>query len=355
MPFVKTIKNKAYFMRYQVKYRRRREGKTDYQSRAGLVTQDRRKFNTPKYRLVVRISNRDVTCQVIYARIIGDVVLCAAYSHELPRYGLPVGLTNYAACYATGLLLARRLLKKVHLDDSFTGVTKVTGDVAEMETAEDGPRPFTAYLDTGLAHTSTGARVFAALKGAADGGLNVPHNEKRMVGFKPAEKEKGGEKKEGKFNVAVLRDHIFGKHVALYMKRLEKEEPEKFAAHFSQYIKHGITADGLEKIIKSVHEKIRADPDAQIKKHEFKPELPSKAPKRQIPLNLKQRHDRFRQKLAAILKRSTLGKDFIMPVDDGKLVITGGDEEEEEKAEGEAAEGEAAPAEGEAAAAEAEE
>lgn len=29
MPFVKKVKNDAYFSRYQVKYRRRREGKTD--------------------------------------------------------------------------------------------------------------------------------------------------------------------------------------------------------------------------------------------------------------------------------------------------------------------------------------
>jgi large subunit ribosomal protein L5e len=35
----------------------------------------------------------------------------------------------------------------------------------------------------GLARTTTGARVFAALKGACDGGLNIPHNEKRFVGY----------------------------------------------------------------------------------------------------------------------------------------------------------------------------
>jgi hypothetical protein len=29
MPFVKNVKNDAYFSRFQVKYRRRREGKTD--------------------------------------------------------------------------------------------------------------------------------------------------------------------------------------------------------------------------------------------------------------------------------------------------------------------------------------
>jgi len=35
--------------------------------------------------------------------------MCAAHSHELPKYGLKVGLTNYAAAYCTGLLLARRV------------------------------------------------------------------------------------------------------------------------------------------------------------------------------------------------------------------------------------------------------
>lgn len=47
--------------------------------------------------------------QIAYARIEGDVIVCAAYAHELPRYGIKVGLTNYAAAYCTGLLLARRV------------------------------------------------------------------------------------------------------------------------------------------------------------------------------------------------------------------------------------------------------
>lgn len=47
--------------------------------------------------------------QVAYARIEGDKIIAAAYAHELPRYGVKVGLTNYAAAYCTGLLLARRV------------------------------------------------------------------------------------------------------------------------------------------------------------------------------------------------------------------------------------------------------
>ena len=47
--------------------------------------------------------------QIAYAKIEGDHIVAAAYSHELPKYGIPVGLTNYAAAYCTGLLLARRV------------------------------------------------------------------------------------------------------------------------------------------------------------------------------------------------------------------------------------------------------
>ena len=45
---------------------------------------------------------QDIICQVVHSRIIGDITVAAAYSHELPKYGVEVGLTNYAACYCTG-------------------------------------------------------------------------------------------------------------------------------------------------------------------------------------------------------------------------------------------------------------
>lgn len=64
MGFVKVVKNKAYFKRYQVKLKRRREGKTDYYARKRLTVQDKNKYNTPKYRLIVRFTNRDVIAQV---------------------------------------------------------------------------------------------------------------------------------------------------------------------------------------------------------------------------------------------------------------------------------------------------
>lgn len=57
--------------------------------------------------------------QIAYAKIEGDMIVCAAYSHELPKYGITVGLTNYAAAYCTGLLLARRVTPHAHVLQAF--------------------------------------------------------------------------------------------------------------------------------------------------------------------------------------------------------------------------------------------
>jgi large subunit ribosomal protein L5e len=251
MGFVKVVKNKQYFKRYQVKFKRRREGKTDYYARKRLIFQDKNKYNTPKYRLIVRLSNKDITCQIAYARIEGDKIVCAAYSHELPKYGIKTGLTNYAAAYCTGLLVARRILLKLGLDSLYSGCTEVTGDEYNVESQDDGPAAFRCFLDVGLARTTTGARVFGAMKGAVDGGLNIPHSVKRFPGYSAENKS---------FNAEVHRAHIFGQHVADYMRSLEEEDPEAFKRQFSKYISLGIRADDLEEVYKKAHNAIRADP-----------------------------------------------------------------------------------------------
>ncbi|KAJ2506872.1 60S ribosomal protein L5 [Coemansia sp. RSA 2049] len=286
MPFVKLQKNKAYFKRYQVKYRRRREGKTDYYARKRLIVQAKNKYNAPKYRLVVRFTNTDIVCQIVYAKIQGDAVLAAAYSHELPRYGIKVGLTNWAAAYATGLLVARRVLAKVGLADKYEGFPEVDGSVEEVEAIEDGPRPFKAFLDVGLKNTTTGSKVFAAMKGASDGGVFVPHSERRFPGYDTEGKELDAE---------TLRSYIYGGHVAEYMRSLKEEDEERFKAQFSRFIKAGVAADDLEAMYAGAHKAIRADPVA-------KPTTKSTAAhkrRNQKPLNAKQRKDRVRQKIAS--------------------------------------------------------
>ncbi|KAJ6256584.1 60S ribosomal protein L5 [Drechslerella dactyloides] len=255
MPFTKLVKNSAYYSRFQTKYRRRREGKTDYYARKRLITQAKNKYAAPKYRLVVRFTNRDIVCQIIKSELTGDKVISAAYAHELKRYGIKHGLTNWAAAYATGLLVARRTLKKFGLDETFSGVEEVDGEFSLTEAAEgdDGEsrRPFKCFLDVGLARTSTGARIFGAMKGASDGGLYVPHSPSRFPGYDIETKESDAE---------VLRKYIFGGHVAEYMETLADDDEERYKSQFQQYLDDDIEADGLEEMYTEAHSKIRENP-----------------------------------------------------------------------------------------------
>jgi len=292
MGFIKVQKNKAYNKRYQTKYRRRRECKTDYYARRKMILQDKNKYNTPKYRFVVRFTNRDVITQIAYSKIAGDQIICAAYSHELPRYGMPVGLTNYSAAYATGLLLARRLLTKYKLADKYKGTEDITqtkyDDSNDFKTPRlaDGPNTFRAILDVGLRRTTTGSRIFSALKGAVDGGLNIPHKPTRFVGYN---------KEEGKLNMDTLKKHISGNHIADYMRQLLTENKEQYNKQFSQYVKANIKADDLPKLWEKTFKAIRADPSAKKVERKIDPKYAAKKAK---PLNLAQRKERVRQKLA---------------------------------------------------------
>ena len=81
------------------------------------------------------------------------------------------------SAYCTGLLLARRVLKMLEMDEEYQGNVKATGDGFSVEPAESR-RPFRALLDVEPAYTNS--RVFGALKGALDGGLDIPHSDKRF-------------------------------------------------------------------------------------------------------------------------------------------------------------------------------
>ncbi|GAU51087.1 hypothetical protein TSUD_371300 [Trifolium subterraneum] len=60
-------------------------------------------------------------------------VLATAYAHELPQFGLEVGLTNYAAAYCTGLLLARRVLRTLEMDEEGCGSGALSVDESLLD------------------------------------------------------------------------------------------------------------------------------------------------------------------------------------------------------------------------------
>jgi large subunit ribosomal protein L5e len=310
MGFVKIVKNKAYFKRFQVKFKRRRECKTDYAARKRLILQDKNKYRTPKYRLVVRRTKRDVICQIFSSDLTHDVCVQSAYSHELRRYGVRVGLTNYAAAYCTGLLLARRINNKFQL--KYEGKAEADGEEFAVEADPEDKAPFKALLDVGLARTTTGSRIFGALKGAVDGGLNVPHNSKRFPGT-----EVDG--KEVKPNPETHKKYILAGHVADYMNKLKDEDEDAYKRQFARFIKAGIKADDLAGIYAKAHQAIRKDPFKKrdpLEKGKFGDRKEAKPKDQKFPkkyykataITVRQRKARIRQKLLAAGATPTFDK-----------------------------------------------
>ena len=317
MAFVKIVKNKPYFKRFQTKFRRRREFKTDYFARRRMVIQAKNKYETKKYRLVVRRTNYKIICQIVYSTIRGDRVLCQSSSAELKKFGLTAGLTNYSASYATGLLVARRLLKQLGMDDMYKGVTNVTGeynDPYEAGGIDDNRRPFKAILDIGITRSTTGNRVFGAMKGASDGGVYIKHKNKRFPGYKCERTEK---EKNEEFDAKEHRRHIFGQHVQDHMEKLKEESKDAYMKQYGKWDKclKDNKTENLEELYSKVHKAIRAKPEFEKKKESkytlkftkkdktIMEDSKKRKWKRDRRLTREQRKQRVDRKLAAAAKK----------------------------------------------------
>src|SRR3990172_476090 len=188
--------------RYSVPFRRRREGKTDYKLRLGLV-------RSGKPRAIVRISNRYVYVQIAESRPGGDTVTASASSKELAGLGWKAGTGNIPSAYLTGALAGRRGLAK--------GVTE-------------------AILDIGLRSSTKGSRLYAALKGLADAGLQVPHSEE----------------------ILPTTDRLGGAHITEYAKSLLSESSEVYKKRFSGYLSKGLKPEELTGHFEQVRGQIRS-------------------------------------------------------------------------------------------------
>ncbi|MGM5480943.1 MAG: 50S ribosomal protein L18 [Nanobdellota archaeon] len=138
---------------YTVKYRRKREGKTYYKKRLELL-------KSGKPRFVVRKTNSAMILQVVEYNPDGDKVLVTFHSKQLDNYGWKYSKNSLPACYLAGLALGLKAKEKV-------------------------PE---AILDLGLQSPAAGTRLYAALKGAIDAGLEIPCSESV---FPPDERIRG--------------------------------------------------------------------------------------------------------------------------------------------------------------------
>ena len=161
----------AHGPRTRVPFRRRREGRTDYRRRLGLL-------RSGETRLVVRRTSANVIVQFVDWSQDGDQVKATAVAQELAKLGWEGSAKNTPAAYLTGLLAGRR--------------AKAAGVAS-------------AVLDIGRRVPSKGSRVFAALKGVLDAGIDVPHGGEEIY---PSEERLNGAFLELESNFNAVKGHI---------------------------------------------------------------------------------------------------------------------------------------------------
>ena len=183
-----------------VPHRRRREQRTDYRKRLALL-------KSRKPRLVVRASGRSVNCQIVLHDAKGDRTAVNATSFELKKHGWKGSTGNTPAAYLTGYLCGQKAKKK--------GIKE-------------------AVLDIGLHTSSKGSRIFAALKGAVDSGLEIPHSE----------------------DIIPSEERIKGAHIASYAESLKSEKPDLYERRFSAYIKGSLQPEELQKHFEEIKQKL---------------------------------------------------------------------------------------------------
>lgn len=183
--------------RYKVPYRRKRKGKTDYRKRLKLLLSRRP-------RLVVRKTSKHIILQLIESKVKGDRTIASSHSKELKKYGWKGSTSNLPSAYLTGFLCGTKAVKQKFKE---------------------------GILDLGLATPTKGSRLFAALKGALDAGMDIPH--------KP--------------EILPSEDRISGKHIENYAKVLKEAEIKQ---RFSKYVERGLKIEELSKHFDEVKHKI---------------------------------------------------------------------------------------------------
>ena len=184
---------------YRVAYRRRREHKTDYQSRRILSVSEHPRF-------VVRVSNKGILAQIVKAEIIGDKVLSQATSNELiTKYGWQASGKSIPAAYLLGMIAGHKAVKE--------GIK-------------------TAYLDLGLRRPTKGSKIFAVVKGAIDSGLSIPCDS----------------------DIIPPPERINGGHIVHYAQVIN---PENYEKNFSVYLRKGLRPESLPEHFEETKKKIQ--------------------------------------------------------------------------------------------------
>ncbi len=177
-----------------VQFDRKRKKETDYRKRLKLLT-------SGKERLIIRKTSNQMIVQVAGYRENGDAILASTSSGQLAKYGWTLGAKNIPAAYLTGLLAGKLALSK---------------------------NIKSAILDAGTKKPASSGRIYAALKGAIDAGMEVP-----------ASKE-----------IFPSEERLSGKHISDYLSSA------KNPSQFSVYKKNKMAPAMIAELFEAVKAKI---------------------------------------------------------------------------------------------------
>ncbi len=184
---------------FTVPFRRKRQGRTYYKKRLRLLKSDR-------CRLVVRKSLRNMQISIIKYSPKGDQVILTMNSRALGKFGWKGDNGNISSAYLTGYAAGKKSIEKGIKD---------------------------AILDLGFNKSTKGSRLYAALSGAIDAGLEIPINDE----------------------ILPTKERISGEHIAKYASSLKNEKP-KYEKQFSSYLKKGLKPEEIVKHFNEVKVKI---------------------------------------------------------------------------------------------------
>lgn len=147
--------------------------------------------STQRIRAVVRKTNNYILVQIVEFAPRGDLTRVAIHSRALSRFGWRGDYNNTSAAYLTGLIAG---LKAVKL-----GIVK-------------------AIPDIGLHRPVKSCRVFAAIRGLREAGVEIPVSS----------------------DIIPSDDRIRGEHIAKYAESVATESEDKFKKLFSKYLERGL-------------------------------------------------------------------------------------------------------------------
>lgn len=181
-------------------HRRAREGRTDYRQRFRLLS-------SGKPRLVVRKSANNVMVQVVRHDPAGDRTVVTADARLLFQKGWKGHGGNLPAAYLVGFLC---------------------GTLAKQQGVTE------AVADLGLYRSTKGSVLYAAVKGAVDAGLQVPHGA----------------------DILPSQDRLLGRHIAQYASHLKQQDQKKYQLLFGGLLKKGLAPEQLPQHVEDLKKKL---------------------------------------------------------------------------------------------------